>query len=332
MLFRSNIINNLDNLILYIYATPGPSKVSLFISNKTIYPCKKKCEWSTEEKTQQDNGEIQLDPFILNNENKLEYNLSLEDQLKLVHNPESIGLKIYGYHFKRSSHTCYIGILNSTDKIQKGTIQIIEYTETQLLPKVLKSKAELFNELFNCIDGGEISKNERNTKNLSGPEFVYGEIEFSHFIFLLKMVYKETDKIFWDLGAGIGKVMIATALSALNFKRICGVEILDGLCDSANNIIKGFCKYTKCDEELFKFVKGDIRTIDWSDADIIYSASLCFPEELLKEISEKGRMLKKGTRIITMKKWSISDIYKVITCFSVKMTWGYTTVYVLEKL
>ena len=46
-------------------------------------------------------------------------------------------------------------------------------------------------------------------------------------------------------------------------------------------------------------VEGDILTTDWwSKADIVYSSSVCFPEELNQGICDLCKRLKPGTRII----------------------------------
>lgn len=46
---------------------------------------------------------------------------------------------------------------------------------------------------------------------------------------------------------------------------------------------------------------------DWSDADVIYTSSLCFPDELVEGIVDKCVHLKKGTRIISLKTFPERD-------------------------
>ena len=89
----------------------------------------------------------------------------------------------------------------------------------------------------------------------------------------------------------------------------------------------------------FTVIEGDITKVDWSDADVIYASSFYFPEELMKKISEQGKKLKKGTIIISGKKWissiSSGDVvegYKTLAWINIKMGWGQKGVYVMEKL
>ena len=47
-------------------------------------------------------------------------------------------------------------------------------------------------------------------------------------------------------------------------------------------------------------IEGNILEEDWSDADIIMAASVCFSNDLLEAVADKCRELKKGTRILYM--------------------------------
>ena len=47
-------------------------------------------------------------------------------------------------------------------------------------------------------------------------------------------------------------------------------------------------------------IEGDILKEDWSDADIIFVASVCLPEFLIEAIADQCAKLKSGTRILFM--------------------------------
>lgn len=38
----------------------------------------------------------------------------------------------------------------------------------------------------------------------------------------------------------------------------------------------------------------------WSHADVIYAASVCYPDELMEGIADKLKFCKKGTRMISL--------------------------------
>ena len=157
-------------------------------------------------------------------------------------------------------------------------------------------KCEIFSKIFEEIQGGSISQSERTSKKITASQFTYGEIELVHFIALLKTATTKPGGIFWDLGCGAGKALIAAALSYNKFSKVCGVELLDGLYEAAEKSVQNYTKTMndkgmKVDPGMFKVVKDDMLTIDWADADVIYTSSICFPDELIKGLTEKGKAL-----------------------------------------
>jgi hypothetical protein len=72
--------------------------------------------------------------------------------------------------------------------------------------------------------------------------------------------------------------------------------------------------------------------LDWSDADIIYTSSICFPDELVEGIVNKCSKLKTGTRIITLKSFPPRDYYILEYTLKVKMTWGRCQVLIYKKI
>ncbi len=199
---------------------------------------------------------------------------------------------------------------------------------------------DLFTEVFSGVEGGSISHEERAKKSLIGPEYTYGEIDMLHFLPLLKYATHKSGGVFWDLGCGTAKSLVVAATSGCKFAKICGVEFLHGLCMLAEKALHDFRASGKkrgldkaiCSKKLFRMVENDIRRVDWTDADVVFASSLCFPDELMKDIAEMGKKLKKGTIIISIKNWPDPTTYRVLHYLNVKMAWGKKGVYVLERL
>ncbi len=209
-----------------------------------------------------------------------------------------------------------------------------------MVPPQVRVVHSVFSEVFHGVEGGSISQQERGSKKLNGSEFTYGEIELVHFLPLLKFASKKDGGVFWDLGCGTGKALVAAALSEVGFNKICGVEYLEGLHQTTLTSLQKYetvgakagIDPKRCDPGLFRVVKGDMREVDWSDADVIYASSICFPEELVRSLAENGKKLRKGTRIITLKNWADEGVYRVLHYLKVKMTWGKNGVYILERI
>jgi hypothetical protein len=65
----------------------------------------------------------------------------------------------------------------------------------------------------------------------------YNEIEFSDFDLLLTAVGCHDGQIFYDLGCGIGKVLVASILSGIRFLKVIGIEILPLLAKCSKEIL-----------------------------------------------------------------------------------------------
>jgi hypothetical protein len=248
---------------------------------------------------------------------------------------DSVALIMEGQNWKHVPKRFYLSAENLTAEKIEIKLELRKYLEKDLAPIEVRNSCEIFEEAFKGVEGGSISHAERYKGNLVGSEFTYGEIDFLHFLPLMKIYAKKTGGVFWDLGCGTGKAMMAASLCDLNFEKVCGVELLDGLYDSA---LKTITKYLETESgkkrksNYFNLVKGDMKLVDWTDADMIYTSSICFPEELIQALTEKGKMLKKGTIIISLKNWKDSSVFKVLEYLQVKMTWGKTGVYIMERI
>ncbi len=69
-------------------------------------------------------------------------------------------------------------------------------------------------------------------------------------------------------------------------------------------------------------IEGDIFASDWSDADIILASSVCYSNEMLEQIADKFRTLKKGTRILNMNYLPERDYIREVASWKGSFTWG----------
>lgn len=100
--------------------------------------------------------------------------------------------------------------------------------------------------------------------------------------------------IFYDLGSGTGKNVIAAAVLA-DFKACFGIELLKGLHD--------FAMINKCSwdsnvlmeyKPVIDFVHGsilDLSVHNWTDGDIVFANSHCFDVAMIKKLSHLAGIL-----------------------------------------
>jgi len=315
--------------LVHIWANVSSSVIAIDVSTEK-HSASINYQWTTRKKDFASYIWTDLTPFILNHKGMLEYKPDRDNKVSKDDNHTAI--IIDGYNWKHISKLCYLRVYNLSDRKVTGNLVVSEYQEQNLITGDILNKCKVFKEVFNKSKGGSISQEERNDKELHGPEYTYGEIEVIYFIDLLKTVYTKKGGVFWDLGSGAGKALIAAALGYNSFDEICGVEQLEGLYTLSIETINKYCTKTNTDRSLFNVIKGDMRTIDWSNADVIYVSSICFPDDFIKELAEKGKSLKKGTIILSLKVWHPKSEYKIINNIQLKMTWGKTGLYIIEKL
>ena len=193
---------------------------------------------------------------------------------------------------------------------------------------------------FTLETGEEISLKERESYiGVSDISLTYGEIDF---ISIAEIYYTIIHRygglpngIFYDLGSGMGKCIIATALIC-DFSMCKGIEILEGLYENSQLIYKKyyeeFPKIVEKNPEIFssmndiEFLKGSFFNFDWSDAALIFANSTCFGSEMMEQIGSLP--LKIGTLGISFTEVFIGEGWIVLESIRKKMSWGQATVYI----
>ena len=233
--------------------------------------------------------------------------------------------------WKYSTQTCYLAVRNMSSQPVSYVIQRREVLEEELLSEQYLEQFRLFKTVYEEVEGSSVSQAERRRMEVSEKsEFTYGEVEFAHMIPLLELCNVKPGEVFWDLGCGAGKCLLAVSLLYPGLKSCNGIEFLPMLHELCQSTLSSLS--TSLPHSPIKVLHGDMLTIDWSNADLIFTSSICFPEELMTGIYEKALLLKVGTRIMTLKSFPVNDYFEVKFSVRVKMTWGKTGVYILEKV
>lgn len=120
---------------------------------------------------------------------------------------------------------------------------------------------------------------------------------------MLEAARVKPDELVYDLGSGDGRVVIT---AAKQFKaRSVGVEISPKLAKSSQDWIKREGLEKRC-----KVIQGDLREVDYSDADVVILYLLTSTNEMLRPTLEKT--LKPGARVVThdfeIREWNPSRV------------------------
>jgi hypothetical protein len=209
------------------------------------------------------------------------------------------------------------------DKLQEEVFNAV-------IAKIEPEYEQVFNDTCSTKVAKDIAAAEKKEKNLNGLSYVYGEVTFGSFaIPICKNLSLKTGGIFYDLGSGSGRGVIAAAMLH-NFDKCIGIEILTGLEAASRKVAEAYRAKYKTPE--LKFVCADFRDQDWSDADFVFANSTCFDEQLLLNLSEQSERMKEGSLFVSLTKKLKSEHWKCVESLQYKMSWGHATVHSQIKI
>lgn len=162
-----------------------------------------------------------------------------------------------------------------------------------------------YRKIFHNEEGTALAKQAREARSLNGREWAYAEVEFHHFVEVLRSTTPRRGEKFVDLGSGIGKAVFAAHLY-FQFGTSKGIEFLEELHHTANGYARSFDNEMKMlfDEvkraQRLEFENKNFMHANWKDADVVFCVCTAFNDELMAAISKKCELLKPGARIITL--------------------------------
>jgi SAM-dependent methyltransferase len=156
-------------------------------------------------------------------------------------------------------------------------------------------------------------------QHLDNP--LYGEITYEGMEALAKLIRFAPSDVFYDLGSGTGKLVTYFYLTT-PIKKSVGVEMVGArhqLAMNTANKLKSEGFLMK--EGNLEFLHANLREVNFEDATIIYMSSLCFPKELMEELSQRFLQLKPGLRIISSQPLFKHPRLRLLQQGLLSMTW-----------
>ena len=195
----------------------------------------------------------------------------------------------------------------------------------------------IFESLYTGVNGYTISSGARKNLPYASKAHTYGEVTPEGFSKILSDADAKSGGKFCDLGSGTGKAVVLASLFG-NFSKLVGIEIIKDLYESSKNILARFDPEVRPilpidrQNQVIDFVNSDFLEYDFSDADVVFTHSTCFYDELMLALERKCATLKKGTKILLATKTFQSPLFRFLKSGEYPMTWGKATVNFYEKV
>ena len=183
-----------------------------------------------------------------------------------------------------------------------------------------------FNELYAPINGFVLSQHARAQND--ALQYIYGEINFYSFIQLLSTFPISANTVFYDLGSGIGKAVLAFAM-VFRPKSSIGIECLAPLhiaaCAQKQRALTLPIYRDLADKIIFQ--SGSFLDYDLTNATLIFINGSTFIGELWQKTSHHLNNLKPGTWVLSTSKPIDSSQFNVIRTTHLLLSFGFVTVY-----
>ena len=198
-----------------------------------------------------------------------------------------------------------------------------------------------FDRVFSDIsieDARQLSNSSRSEDALSGNgDFTYGEINFRSFASVLRDVHTTPGSRMLDLGAGIGKPVIAAAL-LFDFQACVGIEQLRGLykvaCSRPKRLLRVLQAQGGLPEDLpdMEFSNTSFFDTSWRDYDVVFMSSTTFVPATLAAVAAKARELPHGAVLISLTHPLQAPHLLEQSRRTVEMSWGAVVVIVHRRV
>lgn len=184
-----------------------------------------------------------------------------------------------------------------------------------------------FHQLYSNVNGFALSQQSRLKNN--AIEFVYGEIEFCSYIALLCKMKLKQNTIFYDLGSGTGKAVLACAM-VFNVQKSCGIELFKLLHHAALGQRQQLLKqpeYSHLNDKI-EFIHSDFLKVDFSDATHIFINASAFIGETWRKLHQHLEKYAAKAIIATTSKPLDSPAFSLENDTRLQMSWGVVRVYI----
>lgn len=191
----------------------------------------------------------------------------------------------------------------------------------------LQEHSQIFEQLYQNTNGFALSQQARQSSD--ALDYTYGEIEFFPFIALLSLAKPDENTIFYDLGCGVGKAVLACAM-VYPIRKSVGIEILPPLYSKACQLAKKLEVMNNYADAASKieFISGDFLEANLNEATYIFINASAFFNPTWEKLCSRLDHLPHLITVITTSKTLNSNVFSPIVKTKIQMSWGVVSAYI----
>lgn len=176
------------------------------------------------------------------------------------------------------------------------------------------------------VNGFHIQPEEHKKITQCGGAPTYGEITDEAARMLFNELKPTEQDILGDLGSGCGRFCVY-ALYATPIKKAVGIELSATRAKHAQIVKDSLIKSKKMPQgKTLILQEKNFMEADLSPLTIVYMASTCYSDELMKQITEKlAKTKQKKLTVVTLKRLTDHPRFKLVKTLVLPMTWSKTT-------
>ncbi len=189
------------------------------------------------------------------------------------------------------------------------------------MTKAPLSTRQIINRIYQDLCGFTISTSDAKLVKQSKGSPVYGEINPAALDQLLTYLNLNPNDIFYDLGSGVGKVIIQTLLSS-SVGQAIGIELSKERFYLAQTALERAENYLSGISLRGSFKNQDLLTVDLSEASVIYTCSTAFSEAFMHKLTRRLAMLSQPFRLVSLQELPNDPRFKPIKTLKLDMSWA----------
>lgn len=149
-----------------------------------------------------------------------------------------------------------------------------------------RTPLELLRACYRGIDGFDIPSHDVRVVARTKGSSTYGELMPAATLHLLEALELDREDVFYDLGAGVGKVVLLAAATT-DVARAIGVELARSRCDQAELAFAAARRAGLSGVRRAAMIHADLLRVDMADATVAYTCSTAFSTPFMRKLTKR---------------------------------------------